>query len=257
MFVFALLASVVVAAPQPRPAMPVRAVDVVAVPLAAHVRTSAPEVVDPKGAYSNVTTFSGSVYRPGPTGGTGTGSTYTLVDDLTFTLPSQLSCQTIRLDIYNQNAAAVTARILLRFWSDSAGNVGTYYVDPVTSLPVGYQTTLTLPAGPSHAVYTFDLGPGFAVAAGTTTLWAGVQFDNVGTSATPAEIEGLGQGLYNPPDVGASGDFFFRTTSTADSFNVNSPTGGYYWFSGTPVANFGWELVFPALPVELASFSAD
>lgn len=252
----ALVAAITVSS-LPLQGTPIEVVNAVPIPAAARTSRVIPDVVDPKGAYSNVTNGGASAYRPGPTGGTGTGSTYTLIDDLTFTLPSQMACQTIRLDIYNANTAAVTARALLRFWSDSAGAIGNYYIDPVTTLPVGFVATLTLPAGPSHAIYTFNLGAGFTVSAGTTTLWTGVQFDNTGTTATAAEIEGLGQVLYDPPNVGSSGDYFYRTAATTDSFNVNLPAGGYYWFGGTPVANFGWELVFPALPVDLVSFTGE
>ncbi len=99
----------------------------------------------------------------------------------------------------------------------------------------------------------------FSVIAGETeTIWCGITFDNDtgATGATLAQMDLLGQGNYDPVIVGSSTDLLFQTTA-AGSFVGNSPAGSRVNFGGSPVANFGWELIVSTLPVELQSFDVD
>jgi hypothetical protein len=99
----------------------------------------------------------------------------------------------------------------------------------------------------------------FAIPAGTTTtLWAGVTFDNVGTTtgATNTELNNFGQG-FNAVDVGSSTNTIFETTAAGSFFLTDNPAGAAVNFGGSPVANQGWELVVTVLPVELISFGVE
>jgi len=68
-----------------------------------------------------------------------------------------------------------------------------------------------------------------------------------------AELNNLGQGLYNPPSIGSSQDVFFQSTGSADTTTGSNPAGGLFNFTGgTPVANFGWSFTV-ATPAPEAS----
>ena len=197
-------------------------------------------------AYSNITNFLGQGF---PNGGTanqaGNLITRLVADDLTPTAGyGGLNVNTFTFSVANLGAGTVTARPRVRFYlSDGAGGGPGTVVTGFTFNPISF------PAG--VGLYTATL-------AGTmnlplTTFWAGITFDNNtgGTGATAAQLNGLGQGIFDPPTVGSSLDVFFITTA-AGSFLANNPAGSFSNFNGAPVANFGWdfqvEQPVPAIP---------
>jgi hypothetical protein len=132
-----------------------------------------------------------------------------------------------------------TARVDI-FIYDSTGPNGL----PGATLGVFPRQDITFNAHQSFRLTLSDAGPLFTLPSGR--FWAGVAFDDrFGTIAvTAAQLNRLGMIFVHPPDIGASGDFFFATDSAGVSPNVN-PAGGFYYFEGDPIANFGWEFVVP------------
>ena len=184
-------------------------------------------------AYSNLTTYSGQVSL---NGGATSGITRMQMDDLTFggNVAGQNITQ-VKFSVGNLNTVAVSARPRLRFWfSDgSAGAPGTYYNG------IGFTfNPITFGAGSAN-IYTFNTGPGFVVP--TNAMWAGITFDNVGATATTAQLNNLGQLIFGPPTAGSSQDQIFTTTAPGSFFNAANPAGATSNFGGAPLANLGWE----------------
>lgn len=200
--------------------------------------TEGTTVVDPAARYSNVTSFTGSVFNNGGSAG---GITRLVADDIH--MNAALATVTkITWSVTNLNTVAVSARPRLRFYAaDGPGGA------PGTSL--GGFSFNPISFGAS-SVNLFFFNPSASAAfALPQNFWAAETFDNVGTTTTDAQLNLLGQGLFNPVDVGSSADVAFQTTA-AGSFLVNNPAGSTFNFGGSPVANFGWEIV-PA-PTSLA-----
>lgn len=210
------------------------------------------EVVDGTSFYSNVTTFLGQAF---PNGGAAVDPalaantiTRLLCDDTTYNAATGRSLSGLVFGVANLNAAAVSARARVRFYSDAAGVPGTYIT--------GY----------SFNAFTFS--PGVTLLSGTVTafplpgtgaavkIWSCITFDNGSgaTGATVADLNNFGMGLYNPVDRGSSADQYFLTTNNG-SFVGPNPAGATGNLGGAPVANFGWELTDAVtMPVELQSF---
>lgn len=227
------------------------------------VRTTVtPNVVDPLAVYSNITTFSGQAFAQGTAAG---GITRMVMDDLTFTTNASVGqITTLRFAVANLNAIPHSVRARLRFWNADGASLGaglpngpgTYYSPGGTA--VGYSfNPIEFAVGVTTLTGTVT---GFTLPAGTTTtLWAGITFDNVGTTtgATDADLSNFGQGMFAPVDLGSSTDTLFETTAAGSFFGTNNPAGAALNFTGTPVANMGWEFVVDTLPVELQEFEID
>ncbi len=185
--------------------------------------------------YSNITTFTGQVFaNGGATNQAGNTITKLAADDCNFTgADAGQSVSIFVFSVANLNAVSVSARPRVRFYQDNAGAPGTllagFSFNPITftanniglfsaSLPAG---SLIMPSG---------------------TVWCGITFDNNtgGTGATAAQLNNLGQGMFNPPTVGSSADKFFISTAAGSNL-VNSPAGSISNFGGAPAANFAWE----------------
>lgn len=227
--------------------------DVEHVGLTAHLVATAPvsqafggglRAVDPDARYSNVTTFLGQAFANGGSAG---GITRLVADDLTPTgVNAGQAIGTVRFSVTNLSTAAVTARPRIRFWNadGTAGAPGSVYSNPVA---VGFSfNAITFPA---NSVQVFQFNP----AAGTfnmpgTTFWAGMCFDNNAgaTGATDADLNFLGQGMFDPVDVGSSTDNIFVTTAAGSFFGTANPAGTVGNLGGNPIANLGWE--FTAVP---------
>lgn len=219
--------------------------------------------VDPLAIYSNVTTFSGQARLHAVASG---GITRVVMDDVTFTTnPGVSAVTTIRFSVANLNATSQSVRPRVRFWNADGASLGaglplgpgTYYAPGGTA--VGYSFNATTFA-PGVVTLTGTLGAGFTVPAGaTTTLWAGVTFDNVGTTtgATDTELANFGQGLFPTVDLGSSTDTLFETTAAGSFFTTANPAGSATSFGGSPVSNTAWEFVVTTLPVELTGFSVE
>ena len=97
-------------------------------------------------------------------------------------------------------------------------------------------------AAGTATVFTAALGANLMKMPGAT-FWAGITFDNFNgtTGAAAADLNNLGQGLFDAPTVGSSQDTYFHTTAAGSFFNIANPAGAQANFSGTPVANMGWE----------------
>jgi hypothetical protein len=70
-------------------------------------------------------------------------------------------------------------------------------------------------------------------------FWAGVSFSTGdGATATAAQLNNIGQQVFNPPSIGSSTDLIYESNGTG-SFPVDNPAGVIGNFGGSPVANFG------------------
>ena len=160
-----------------------------------------------------------------------------IADDLNLTGGGAVTQFTV--DIVNGNSSAVTFQPVFPFYENNGSSGG-----PGTILGDIFTPDITFSAGENELV-TFDVA-GIGLVVPSATIWAGLVFSNSGTPATTAaELALLGQGTYNPPDVGSSLDRYFLGSSTNAPFNGSNPSGSITNFGGSPVANFGWEIVVP------------
>jgi hypothetical protein len=209
------------------------------------------------GAYSNITTFTGSVFNNGGTANQGGNLITRLVaDDL---VPNPIyggvDVVSFTFAVANLNGVQVSFRPRVRFWfADGVlGAPGTYYNIPG---PIGFTfNAIALGAG-TVTLLTASLGPGVFSMPGVP-FWAGITFDNNlgATGATLAQMDLLGVGLFDPPTVGSSADLMFQTTAAGSFFAPNNPAGGTFNFGGTPVASVGWDFtVDDATPAATTSW---
>jgi len=186
--------------------------------------------------YSNLTTFTGFAHSNGGAATDPSLATNTLTamsaDDITMNPAfAAYPITSMRWAVGNLNSTAVSARMYTLFWAanGSGGGPGTFlngFVFNPVSLAAGSVTTFS-------ANVPIGILP--------LNFWAGLAFDNNsgGTGATVAQLNNLGNGIFNPPTVGSSQDVFFQSTN--NSFLGSNPSGSFQFFSGNPVANFGWE----------------
>lgn len=182
--------------------------------------------------YSDVTSFSGSGYAAGGGAAISGLATSKYVSEEIHMIAAQPGVIQFTFSIANFNATAVTARPRVRFHLlDNGGgtNTGTY-ITGFSFTPFSIPTGVSLWNGTTAA---FALPKDFSM---------GICFDNSTTTATQAQINKLGVGAFDPPDVGTSPDLAFQTTA-ASVGNVTGAAGATFNFSGAPVANFGWEIV--------------
>jgi len=197
--------------------------------------------------YNNLTTFSGSGFTNGTaTVQSGDDITKLVADDINFAAGSAGAIVTqYSFTVANFNATAVSARPLVRFYNNNGTGGG-----PGTFLGGSNFNPISFNAG-SVATFTAPLSTYFIVPT-TNSVWAAITFDdnNGATGATATQLNGLGQGIFNPPTVGSSQDAFFQSTA-AGSFVSSNPAGSFLFFGGNPVANFGWR--FSAITPEPGS----
>jgi hypothetical protein len=193
--------------------------------------------------YSNITNFTGYALRQGPSANqAGNQITLLLADDITpLGVYAGKDVSAITFSVANLNSVAVSARPRIRFWfaNGAGGAPGTYYNVPAS---VGFSfNPITFNPG-SVVLLTATVGANQFKMPGST-FWAGVTFDNNtgGTGATAAQMDNLGQGIFDPPDVGSSADVFFLTQSAGSFFPTNNPAGALYDVSPDITSNFGWE----------------
>jgi hypothetical protein len=194
--------------------------------------------VTPGAVYSNLTTATGSEDNGGGTTLGGVARyTNMIADDLDLIGGGSVAQFTV--DIVNNNSSTVTFQPVFPFYSPNGTGGG-----PGTEVSALFTPAITMTAGENEDV-TIDLGAGeLTVSPGI--IWAGLVFSNAGTlSITAAQLALLGQGTFNPPDVGSSQDRYFLGSSSGAPFDTNDPSGSITSFGGSPVANFGWEIVVP------------
>ena len=203
--------------------------------------------------YSNITNFLGLGVAQGPSALQGANQiTRLIADDLTPNgVNAGASVTRHVFSVANLNQVAVTVRARTRFWFDNGGVPGTYYNVPAavgfTFNPLTFQPGVTLVNGGLPA-NSFTM-PG-------TTFWAGVTFDNNNgaTGATPAQMDAMGQGVFDPPTIGSSNDVIFITDSAGSFFNISNPAGATNDLGSDP-ANLGHELVVDVpVPAEKSSW---
>jgi hypothetical protein len=211
--------------------------------LCAGLATASASVVT---AYDDTANFGGNGFANG--GATLSGnntSTHLVADDLHYdTGLGGLSVVNFRYSVANFNSQAVTARSQIRFWAadGSGGGPGTFLAGFAATPPAFSAGTV------SFFNFSVPVAEQFALP-GSGVLWAGITFDdnNGTTGVTAAQLNSLGQGLFNPASVGSSADEFFQTAGSGD-FAASNPAGGFFFFGGNPVANFGWTISVDSVP---------
>jgi hypothetical protein len=192
-----------------------------------------PDVADPAAIYANANQpgYSGVVL---PHGGQSGGVTRLVADDLTFGGTAPHNVGFLIWVVCNTNPQTVTVRSMIRFYADNNGSPG--------ALIVGYNFPAFVPLVNNICQpISVRLPPSLQFTAGNK-MWAGLTFDRgEGASATEAQMNNIGSGYFNPPEVGSSADLFFRTTSAGDFFSSNPP-GSVMTIAGNPIDNFGWEI---------------
>jgi hypothetical protein len=194
--------------------------------------------IDPYAVYSNiqVANFSGYAY-PNGSNGASNGYTTLVCDDIQFDGSSSVyNIDKVRFTIFNFNALTKTVRPSISF----------YTMDPTTFMPdvliASYTfNPISITAG-NGSIVTGTLSTPFLVY--DQNIWAGISFDRLGGStATLAELENFGPGMFGYADVGYSDDIFWQSFD-ADNFTYDAPSGDFYDFNPDySPANFGWELI--------------
>ncbi len=151
-----------------------------------------------------------------------------------------ISC--IEFTMGNFNTDPVTVRPRIRYWfADGAAgggndpNPGTYYnkaTPAATSIGFTFGA-ITVAANTCLTVFSTGFDTAFAFqwltpdAADGNVMWAGLTYDdNTGaTGATAAQMDNMGQCLYDPPVVGSSHEEVFITNAAGSFFNVANPAG--------------------------------
>jgi hypothetical protein len=194
----------------------------------------------PGAGYSNITTFTGFVVANGSaTVQAGNDITALLADDCVTIAPGMNVTQ-FSFSVGNGNSVTVTARPRVRFWAnDGTGGAPGTFLAGFTFNPISFTAS-------NVGLFSATIAAGSLIVPANGVIWAGMTFDdNTGTTgATAAQLNNLGQGTFNPVDVGSSADRDFLT-SAAGSFLVNNPTGAIRPspFGANPVANYAWEFV--------------
>ncbi len=186
--------------------------------------------------YNNVVNFAGSGFAHGGTATLGGLETTRLVaDDINLAIPGGTANITaFQFSTANFNSTAVNARARIRFYANdgTTSALGTY-ITGFTFVLAGAQAIQ-----PGVTVWTVSPVTGVTL---PKQFWAGITFDDGGgTSATTAaQLNNLGQGIYNPATVGSSnpGAAFQSTSATG---GLASGIAGTYFNLGTTPTNFGW-----------------
>ena len=135
----------------------------------------------------------------------------------------------------NLNSVAVSVAPTIYFY-DSSGSGG----GPGTLLGGITFNPISMTAG-SVGLYTYNPGTAmFALPSAGGFFWAGMSYGS--TTATTAQLNQIGQGIFGAPTVGSSQDVAFQSTSPVSPTTVTSnPAGGLFNFGGSPnpPANFG------------------
>lgn len=190
--------------------------------------------------YDNTASFSGSAYSNGGASG---GITRLVADDVSRTGAAGEALTEFSFSVANLNTSVVSARARVRFYAaDGAGGAPGTYITGYSFNPIAFA---------SGSVNTYTTGLLVGGVAMPTNFWAGITFDNVGTGISDAQLNLLGQGVFNPPTLGSSADKAFQT-GAAGSFLVNNPAGANFDFGGQPVANFGWRVSTVPTPGAMA-----
>jgi hypothetical protein len=191
------------------------------------------ETVTAGALYSDDTTFSGYAVNAG-----GSGTTkYTglLADDINTIATSSFTLGQFTFSISNIATVAQTISPYVRFFDTTGSNGG-----PGNLLGGINFNGISIA---SDAVDGFNYNASSLAITLPTSFWACEYFSTTGSAAN---AEKIGEGTFNPVDVGSSNDEDFSSTSVASAtstFTSANPAGtvNVSPFGGTPVANFEWE----------------
>ena len=212
---------------------------------------STTNVATPDQLYSNIYSLQSNLINGKPQKQNGNTITVLVADSIAFaggTAPFNIS--KFYFTVANTNTVAVTARPIVQFYEADGPNGS-----PGTLISTFTFTTTTFPPSSVSKYYTATVQPLFTT--NNRSIWAGMTFDDSygETGATLDQMSKLGQGIYNPIDIGSSSDGAF-ITDAAGAFSVSNPVGKVYNVPGIKY-NFGWAfyLVVP-VPVILQDFQA-
>lgn len=188
--------------------------------------------------YSNTATFTGFAYSPGGAAADGatatSASTAMLADDIKVGSGyAGTAVTSVTFSVANLNSVAVSANVDLRFYS-----VGTNG-GPGTLLGGLNFSAISFSAG-AIQLFTYTSASTLFTVPTSGSFFVGEFFTNDSATATTAQLNNLGIGVFNPPTVGTSADSFFMTSAGGSTNSTSNPTGGFYNFGGSPVANFGF-----------------
>jgi hypothetical protein len=187
--------------------------------------------------YSNKTNFTGFGAANGGATVTTTG-TVAVMDDLNFDAGSGAVGQNLGIlyfSVFNGDATTdINARVRVRFF-DTTGTGGGPGVNTlaVSFNPITFTHGQVTVFSSDFSTFNFVL---------PSSMWAAEFFDGAsGATATVAQLNELGQGLFNPPTVGTSQDRDFVTTAAGAPGSNPAGTIRTSPFGGNPAANYGWE----------------
>jgi hypothetical protein len=220
--------------------------------------------------YSNVDTFTGGGFANGGTAQVGGSAlaplraTRLVADDTVSVALAPI--REVSFSVVNFDTVAVSARPRIRYWAADGALGG-----PGTLLGGASFNAISFAAGSVNTFFAdFDnpATPAFEIlfqVPADGKVWAGLMFDNgtaaARTTATVAQLNNLGQGLFNPPTLGSS-DITLAYQSTNPTVATPGTNG---WFipnlpgatitisdaTGAPNSNLGVEFVAVPEPTSL------
>ncbi len=191
------------------------------------------DTVTPGAVYSDQTNFTGYGVYAGANGTTKV--TALLADDINTTAASSFTLGQFSWSIVNGATVAQTISPYIRFYDTSGTNGG-----PGNLLGGLNFNGISVPAGTVDGFFYDATASAITL---PTSFWACEFFQTTGSAANAKLI---GEGTFNPVDVGTSQDEDFTSTAVgtnSSSFVSANPAGAVNVspFAGTPVANFEWE----------------
>ncbi|HRF59373.1 MAG TPA: hypothetical protein PLH94_05595 [Fimbriimonadaceae bacterium] len=213
------------------------------IPATAHLQESfpvsgTPQVFNPQAtmAYDNI---QGSAYSGFVLSNTGAAGTITRMvgDDVKTRIYAWgKDVNRFWFSVSNLDTVAFTAPPRVRFYRNNGagGGPGTYII--------GYSfNPINFNPGTVNTFFTDITTAGQFVLPADGNMWACMTFDNAsGSTATLANLDQLGQALFNPPALGSSQNLGWISTA-AGSFVQNDPPGATFTFSTPPpVMNVYW-----------------
>jgi hypothetical protein len=186
-------------------------------------------VPSPGSTYSNIDNSTGFFASPA---GAAAGATKVLSDLVTMTAPNLPT--KVSFSVVNNNGVTIAARPRVRFWlPDGAGGAPGTLVGGFSFNPITFAAT-------SASSFFFDAS---ALGVLPANIWVGWLYDNVGTTTTNAQLNNLGQLLYDAPVIGSSADTDWLSTAAGSNF-VASPAGAIRTspFLAAPNANYYLEI---------------
>ncbi|MDI9637316.1 PEP-CTERM sorting domain-containing protein [Kamptonema cortianum] len=193
------------------------------------------------GGASNYSGF--AVRTPAATGGV----TNVFASQLTVATGAGLPMTNLRWSTYNASTNPITARMRIRLYADNAGMPGTYITG----------TSFSASAFSGVQTWTWTPSATYIIPA-SGVMWLGLCYDNVGTSATDADLAFLGTGLWKQPaSVGSTPNSTFVSTAPSSGLfsNLAGSLVNYTDTAGAPIV-MGWHAEVAPEPGTMALLAA-